>query len=117
MEEAVELFVVGTEPKGDPFASKYIHVAVWDDDLRACAASRYIEGVRDDDDYLEFPSGSIRLTHKGIGAATVNALLGSELRTIEPDLLELLHEGRYETAVREACVRVEVALKRASGQE
>lgn len=109
------LFAVGEKPKQDPYGLQHLHVAVWDDDLRACASSRYVEGVRDDGESLSFPNGFMQLTRKGVNGATIDALLGPALKSLEGDILDHLHEARYDTAVREASLRVEVALRRASG--
>ncbi|MBI3611154.1 MAG: hypothetical protein HY204_10705 [Nitrospirae bacterium] len=35
------LFAVGEKPKQDPYGLQHLHVAVWDDDLRACASAGY----------------------------------------------------------------------------
>ncbi len=109
------LFAVGEKPKQDPLGPQHLHVALWDDDLRACASGAYVEGVRDDNEFLTFPNGSMRLTQKGVNGATVDALLGPALHSLAEGVLDHLHEARYDTAVREASLRVEVALRRASG--
>ncbi len=109
------LFVVGEKPKEAPYGPQHLHVAVWDDDLRACASAGYVEGVRDEDEFLTFPNGSMQLTQKGVNGATIDALLGPALNSLEEDIIDHLHEARYDTAVREASLRVEIALRRASG--
>lgn len=111
------LFVVGEKPKETPHGPQHLHVAVWDDDLRACTSARYIEGVRDDEaeEFLAFPAGYIQLTHKGVNGATINELLGAALASTDSSIIDHLHEARYDTAVREASLRVEIALRQASG--
>jgi hypothetical protein len=107
------LFAVGEKPKQDPYGVQHLHVAVWDDDLRACALARYVEGIHDEGEFLSFPDGSMQLTPKGVKGATIDALLGPALDSLEDEILDHLHEARYDTAVREASLRVEVALRRA----
>jgi hypothetical protein len=109
------LFVVGDKPEQDPSGPQHLHVAVWDVDLRASALARYIEGVRGEEDYLTFPERFMQLTPKGVNAATTNALLGQALDVLADDIIDHLHEARYDTAVREASLRVEIALRSASG--
>ena len=109
------LFALGEKPKQDPHGPQHLHVAVWDDDLRVFALARYVEGIRDEGEFLGFPDGSMQLTQKGVGGATIDALLGPALESLEEEILIHLHEARYDTAVREASLRVEVAMRRASG--
>jgi hypothetical protein len=109
------LFVVGDKPKGDAFAAEHLHVAVWDDDLRECMSRGYIEGVREDGEYVTFPNESMCLTDKGLRGATIDALLGAALDVLDEQVVDYLHDARYDTAVREAALRVELALRHASG--
>lgn len=110
------LFVVGEKPKDAPHGPQHLHVALWDDDLRACASARYVDGVRDDkaEEFLAFPTGYIQLTQKGVNGATINELLGPALDFTNASIIDHLHEARYDTAVREASLRVEIALREAS---
>src|SRR5262245_43908333 len=109
------LFAVGEKPRQDPYGSQHLHIAAWNKDLRGLAAAGHLDGVRDEGEVLSFPTGSMELTQKGLHAATIDMLLGPEVQLLGDDLLLHLHEGRFDTAIREASLRVEIALRRASG--
>jgi hypothetical protein len=111
------LFAVGKKPKQDPYGSQHLHVAVWDEDLRKCESSGYIEGVRSEEEFLGYPNGSVQLTPKGINAAIIDLLLGPALRILDDRILDSLRDAHYDTAVREASILVEMKLRRLSGSE
>lgn len=109
------LFAVGEKPKQARNNRQLLHLAAWDDDLRACASARYVAGILDNEAYLMFPDGSMKLTQKGAHAATVDALLQPANDLIAAEVIDHLREARYDTAIREASLRVEIGLRRASG--
>jgi hypothetical protein len=112
------LFVVGRLPSKDPLSRQHLHIAIWDDDLRVAAGSGYLDGLQvDDEGLLEIRSKCLTLT-----SAAGHSILLHELTVGTPaDLLEHvwsdLEAHRFDTAVRDSCVRLEVALKRAGGVE
>jgi hypothetical protein len=111
------LFVIGDKPKENPLGSQHLHVAIWDDDLRGCASAQFVEGVRDEgkDEFLTFPDGFIQLAEKGVDVAIINALLGPAANSLQHEIIEHLYDARYHSAVREASLGVEIALRSASG--
>src|SRR5262245_60340752 len=63
------LFVVGRRPDKNPFDSRYIHIALWDDDLASCAKQGFVEGVYDDGEFLQVKGEYAALTPEGAHAA------------------------------------------------
>jgi len=108
------LFAVGRQPENAKTAKTLPHVAIWDEDLRLGARRDYLDGVRDEDEFLQF-GGSMTLSSQG-----EHAILLHELTLGIPDHLldtvwDHLESRRYDTAVREAAVLLEVRMKRAAG--
>jgi hypothetical protein len=108
------LFVVGEKPKEDRFGSQHLHVAVWDEDIRECAARGFIEGVRTDDEFLDFPRDFLEVTPEGRRAALIDLLLGSMAGVLGRQILDFLYDTQYDSAVREASIMVEMQLRRLS---
>ena len=84
-----------------------LHIAVWDDDLRECSARGYVRGAED---------GSVVLTPEGAHAALITELTAGVHEDLLAELEDHLYDRRYDTAVREAAIRVELALRTASGR-
>lgn len=108
------LFIVGRKPVKDAFAPHFLHLAVWDADIRECSRRGFVDGVEDDGTFLRFPEGAMTLTPEGARAALIQELT----RDVDPGLLAtvegLLYAGRYDSAVREAAIYVELALRQAT---
>jgi hypothetical protein len=63
---------------------------------------------------LEVTRQFITLTGDGAHAALINELTSEDDEYLLPEVIDHLYAGRYDTAVREAALRVEVAMKDAS---
>lgn len=111
-QEASTLFVIGKKRASNLLDMNLFHTAVWDIDLIQCCRMGFVEGVVvDDNNNILFPLDSIRLTEKGHKAALVNALTSEISPQISEISKELLILGRYDTAVRDACVFLESSLR------
>src|SRR5262249_40887793 len=95
----------------NPFDSCYIHIALWDDDLASCAKQGFVEGVYDDGEFLQVKGEYAALTPEGAHAAVINELTSGADDKLFSQVAAHLYTRQYETAVREAALRVEVALK------
>lgn len=102
------LFVVR---RGTRDARTAIHLAVWDEDLRACAVRRWLAGISEHGPAIEFSTNSIYLTSDGAHAALVQELTRNVNRELLAEVEEYLYATRYDTAVREAALRVEIELR------
>lgn len=107
------LFVVGRKPNKDPNNPQFLHVALWDDDLAFCAKRGFIAGVEDDGEFLQTKSEFVTLTPDGAYAALVSELTSGVDEELLSEVIDHLYARKYDTAVREAALRVEVAMKEA----
>jgi hypothetical protein len=106
------LFVVGQLPAKDKFSSNYLHIALWDEDLRDCQNRSFITGVEEvDRNFLSFPNQFIELTYKGENAAIILELTKNANEKIISPIIDFLFDEKYDTAVRETALRLELFLR------
>jgi hypothetical protein len=108
------LFIVGRKPGTDAFESHFLHVAVWDDDLRVCNRRGYVAGIQDEGTYLYFPAGAMTLTEEGAHASLIRELARDVDAALLSQIEDHLYSRRYDTAVREAAICVELAMRHAT---
>ena len=108
------LFLVDrvAKPSENEFNQDFIHVALWDRDLRECARRGYVSGLTHlEEDFLYYSGDSISLTDEGQHVALIHELAFG----LHPRLLErvelYLYNARYEAAVREASILLESSLR------
>ena len=106
------LFLAGDQPDKDPLSRNRLHVAIWDDDLRECSRMGFLEGLTDlQETFLQYSSDAITLTRKGHDGALINELTFNLHPRILGGVEDLLYSGRFGTAIREASILLEEALR------
>jgi hypothetical protein len=110
--DACTLLAVGRKPESKARRGDIPHVAVWDQDLRTLAKSRLVDGVSESTDgFLEFPEGCVEISGDGAQLALLYELSAD----VHPSILErietLLEVRRYDSAVRDASIMLEHAIK------
>jgi hypothetical protein len=111
------LFVVGRKPEREPFGKNYMHVAFWDEDLLAAARSGYLEQIDDDNGFLRFRDSQFRVTLAGTRAILVRELLAGLPEALLERASRHVEGHRYDTAVREAALLLELRLRNAVGSQ
>lgn len=99
------LYVVGQRPTKDPYGPNYLHVALRDKDVQDCAGAGLVH-LQDD--------GALTLTESGHRYALVLELTLGVREDLLAEVFEFLNGQRHDTAVREAAIRLELALRRIS---
>jgi len=108
------LFFVGDKRPTDAFAPHFLHVAVWDDDLRVCNRRGYVAGIQDNEGTdLYFPDGPMTLTEEGAHASLIRELTQDVDATLLSKVEDHLYSKQYGTAVREAAICVEMKMRQA----
>lgn len=109
------LFIVKGIRHGGEYDKRNYHIALWDEDIRKLAQNNFISGVTIVEDELEYHEDHISLIDKGVKATLFYELAYD----IHPEIVALVEEfilmGRYDTAIREADLLLEMRLREATG--
>jgi hypothetical protein len=110
--DACTLFSVNRKLLASARNPEHLWVAVWDDDLKELSRLQLVDGISGDDEgFLSFAGGCLEVSSAGRRLALVYELTAG----VHPEILdrvdEFLRLGRFDTAVREASILVEQALR------
>jgi len=107
------LFVVGRKPERDPYSKKHLHIALWDEDLREAARRGYVSEVQAEEGLVRFPEGCLTLTPAGTHAVLVQELVQDVPKPLLERVQGYLDLRRYDAAVREAALLLELRMRAA----
>ncbi len=107
------LFVVGGKPERDVYSKKYLHIALWDEDIREAARRDYVSETQFDEGVVRFKEGFLIVTPEGMHAALVQELVHGIPKHMLDRVQDYLERKHYDTAVREAALLLEVRMRTA----
>jgi hypothetical protein len=110
------LFVAGRELPRDPLNRKHYHVAVWDEDLRACQQRGFLVGPSiGSDGRIEFPAQQMAVSSRGQYAILIDELTHDINQSLLQEVQDFFYLKRFDAGIREAALFLEATLRTSVG--
>jgi hypothetical protein len=114
------LFVLGDIPEKNPYDEKFLHVAIWDEDLIELSQLHLLDGMSvvggssqkmTGAPYLQYDTASVILNDLGHEFALFLELTPQVRWKLLQDLMPIILAGKYDSVVRDAAVGLESRMK------